>query len=167
MVRRHFSFEQGLACPDHYEDNIEAAVPRAVIISQLFSSLFASVFLDLSDVKGHRLFTKAINMSGAKIPGPESSEIVNVHPKLLPGSQKDLDDALDEPVAEEDAKKKTWVNETRSALYRAFATGRKAETSPHDSSLDLFSAKESTENDLRHVLVGILILARCSLLELI
>ena len=106
-------------------------------------------------------------MSGAKIPGPESSEMVNVHPKLLPGFQKDLDDALDEPVSEEDAKKKTWVNETRSVLYRAFATGRKAETSPHDSSLDLFSAKERTQKDLRHVLVGILILPRCSLLELV
>lgn len=97
-------------------------------------------------------------MSGAKMPRTELSEDVNIHQTLSSESQKDLDEALDETVSAQ----KTWVEESRRDLFRAFATGRKAEPPTHEN-VAVFSAVEDTDEDLRHTLVSPLRLVRCNI----
>lgn len=99
-------------------------------------------------------------MSRAKIAHSESSEDVNIHPILSPESQKDLENELS------DLEKSTWVEETRRDLFTAFACGRRvAAASPKN--VDVFSAKENTDKDLREILVSIPNFARCNMLGLI
>ena len=99
-------------------------------------------------------------MSGARIAGSKSSEDVNVRPVLSPESQKDLESELN------DLEKSTWVEETRRDLFTAFACGRRVEaTSQKD--VDIFSAKENSDKDLREILVSILSLAHCNMLGVI
>lgn len=103
-------------------------------------------------------------MSNVKTTLPGSSEPLKLRPGLSAECQKDLDDALDETPTEEDVKK-TWVEENRRDLLRAFATGRKVDPSPYKN-IEVFSAVEGTEKDLRYTLVRNLIRARCEILEL-
>ncbi|KAL9128405.1 MAG: hypothetical protein Q9175_007531 [Cornicularia normoerica] len=86
-------------------------------------------------------------MSGAKMPRTELSQDVNIHQTLSSESQKDLDEALDETVSAQ----KTWVEESWRDLFRAFAIGRKAEPTTHGN-VEVFSAVEDTDEDLRHTL---------------
>ncbi len=95
-------------------------------------------------------------MSAANIP---FSKTGGVSTALSPESQKDLEDVLDETVSPQEK----WVEENRSDLFRAFATGRKADLSPYKN-IEVLVAVEGTEKDLRHTLVSILILAPCKTL---
>ena len=76
-----------------------------------------------------------------------------MEPFLSPESQEDLDDALDETPSPEDVKK-AWVDENIRDLHRAFAAGRKASPGPCDRTVEIFSAVEGTEIDLRCILVS-------------
>lgn len=94
-------------------------------------------------------------MSAANFCSSESSESVNVNPKLSPEAQKDLDDALG------DEKKEAWVEETRRNLLRAFALGRRGDATPQKD-VDIYNAVEGTEKNLRYTLVSILSVTRCN-----
>ena len=95
---------------------------------------------------------------------PGSSEPFTLDPVLSPESQQDLDDALNETASAEDVKK-AWVEESRRDLLNAFAVGRKVDPSSYKS-LDVFSAREGTEKDLRGALVSAVIFAYCDVSEL-
>ena len=99
-------------------------------------------------------------MSGAKIARSKSSEDVNVHPVLSPESQKDLESEL------ADLEKSSWVGETRRDLFTAFACGRRVEATAQKN-VDVFSADENTDKDLREILVGIPRLAECDMLRVL
>lgn len=103
-------------------------------------------------------------MSTSKVFLSGSSEALNVHPVLSPASKKDLEDALDETMSAEDAQKKAWVEDNRRDLFNAFATGRKVDLSSHKN-IEVFSAVEGTDEDLRKSLVSTVILARCNILR--
>ena len=92
-------------------------------------------------------------MSAAKFPHPDSSEGGNIQPNLSPEAQRDLAHAL------EDDEKEAWVEETRSSLMKAFALGRKVDAPPQKG-IDVYTAVEGTEKDLRHTLVSIISLVR-------
>ena len=91
-------------------------------------------------------------MSGGKNSCTELKE--SVQPTLSPESQKDLEEALDETPTPESVQK-AWVEENRSDLLRAFSTGKKTDLAPYRN-VEIFSAVEGTEQDLRQTLVSIL-----------
>ena len=95
-------------------------------------------------------------MSAANI---ASSKLGGVSTILSRESQKDLEDVLDETVSPQEK----WVEENRRDLFRAFATGKKADPSPFKN-IEVLCAVEGTEKDLRHTLVSSLILACCKTL---
>lgn len=95
-----------------------------------------------------------LDMSTSKVFPSESSEALNVHPVLSPETKKDLEDALDETMSAEDAQKKAWVEDNRRDLFNAFAIGRKLDPFPHKD-IEVFSAVEGTDADLRRVLNNI------------
>lgn len=103
-------------------------------------------------------------MSTSKVFPSESSEALNVHPVLSPETKKDLEDALDETMSAEDAQKKAWVEDNRRDLFNAFAIGRKLDPFPHKD-IEVFSAVEGTDADLRRVLVSTVIFACCNILR--
>ena len=93
-------------------------------------------------------------MSSTQTSRAGSHETRELEPFLSPESQKDLDDALDETLSEADMRK-AWVEENVRDIYRAFAAGRTANPVLHDGSVEIFSAVEGTEKDLRYILVVI------------
>ena len=95
-------------------------------------------------------------MPGAQVPNTGSDETVNAHPNLAPETQKDLAHALKETVSAQDA----WVKENRRELFNSFAKGKKYDAMPQKN-IDVVTAEEGTERDLRHALVSILSIAGC------
>ena len=95
-------------------------------------------------------------MSSTQASRAGSNETRELDPFLSPESQKDLDDALDETPSAADVRK-AWVEENVRDIYRAFAVGRTTNPILHDGRVEIFSAVEGTEKDLRYILVVILI----------
>lgn len=99
-------------------------------------------------------------MVDAKTPNAGSDETVDVHPQLSRQAQEDLELALTETASAKD----TWVSENRRDLYRSFAKGKRYEP-VLQKNIDVVTAEEGTNKDLRYALVSILSLVRCDLLR--
>ena len=99
-------------------------------------------------------------MLDAKTPNTGSDETVNVRPSLSSEAQKDLETTLNETASAKD----TWVNENRRDLYRSFAKGKKYDPMLQKD-IDVVTAEEGTNEDLRYALVSIPALLHCNILR--
>lgn len=100
----------------------------------------------------------------SQLPPKHQSIVFNAEADLAPKSQSRLQEALTEENAWGDdpkdcVAKEAWVDRNVKELYEAFAKDRRGETSTcgYSKSSDRCSAKEGTAQDLRYILVGILV----------